>query len=53
MDSPLREAPNLIVTPHLYSRTSIRILRREAAAEVARVSRRSAELALRAGVARP
>ena len=41
MDSPLREAPNLIVTPHggFYSRTSIRILRREAAAEVARVLR--------------
>ena len=41
MDSALREAPNLIVTPHggFYSRTSIRILRREAAAEVARVLR--------------
>ncbi|MCY3783826.1 MAG: C-terminal binding protein [Chloroflexi bacterium] len=41
MDSPLREAPNVIITPHsgFYSRTSIRILRREAAAEVARVLR--------------
>lgn len=41
MDSPLREAPNLIVTPHggFYSKTSINILRREAAAEVARVLR--------------
>jgi len=40
-DSPLRDAPNLIVTPHggFYSRTSLRTLRREAAAEVARVLR--------------
>ena len=41
MDSPLRAAPNLIISPHggFYSLTSIRILRREAAAEVARVLR--------------
>ncbi len=41
MDSSLMAAPNLLVTPHggFYSRTSIRILRREAAAEVARVLR--------------
>ena len=40
-DSPLRDAPNLIVTPHggFYSRTSLKTLRREAAAEVARVLR--------------
>lgn len=40
-DSPLRRVPNLILTPHggFYSRTSINILRREAAAEVARVLR--------------
>ena len=38
-DSPLRQAPNLIITPHagFYSLASIEILRRETAAEVARV----------------
>ncbi|MDP6349858.1 MAG: C-terminal binding protein [Chloroflexota bacterium] len=38
-DSPLRQAPNLIVTPHsgFYSQTSIEALRRETAAEAARV----------------
>lgn len=37
--SPLRELPNVLVTPHaaFFSRTSIAILRRETAAEVARV----------------
>ena len=40
-DSPLRRAPNLIVTPHIafYSQTSLRILRRDTAAEIARVLR--------------
>ncbi len=40
-DSRLRSAPNLIVTPHggFYSQTSMNILRRETAAEVARVLR--------------
>ncbi len=38
-DAPLRSAPNVIITPHsgFYSKTSIEILRRETAAEVARV----------------
>ena len=38
-DSPLRQAPNLIFTPHsgFYSQTSIEALRRETAAEAARV----------------
>ena len=38
-NSPLRHAPNLIITPHagFFSLTAIEILRRETAAEVARV----------------
>jgi D-3-phosphoglycerate dehydrogenase len=38
-DSPLHQAPNLIITPHagFFSLTAMEILRRETAAEVARV----------------
>ena len=38
-ESPLREAPNLIITPHagFFSLTAMEVLRRETAGEVARV----------------